>query len=96
MHCPAALREIFPKYQTEFDELLSESTTFREIVADYRQMLDELAAQSARNGGPNETAVSDISAALAELKNDVHEALIKHRANRRAEPSRQEIKPKNS
>ena len=89
MDCPAALKDIFPKYHSELDELLAESKSFQEIVADYRQILEELAAQSARDGGPNEAAVNDISAALSELENDVHEALVKHKAGRLAEPNHQ-------
>lgn len=95
MDCPAALREAFPESQSELDELCEKSKTFREIVVDYQQMLAELAAQFSRDGGPNKAAVRDISAALSELENDVHEALVKHQTRGRGNPNRQQSRPKN-
>ncbi|MBT3140565.1 hypothetical protein KL867_05860 [Ruegeria litorea] len=61
---------------------------FQEMVADYRQLLTVLDEQFTCMGGPDEIAVKDISAALAELEEDLRAALdVADHSRKKSSPS---------
>ncbi len=79
MDCPEQLKVLFPKYQRALTDLLTNDPAFRDTVADYRQIKQDLSCELARVEGARTAVVSDMSAAIKELQEDIRQALEKYR-----------------